>query len=157
MPTLVVHMLVSEELNLTMEALEGLYRSRKTTGWDLKVYDYSTNTWRDAEEAFVTPGIYERAVLTGPGTQPVRVRVLPPGKGGLHIDPSSTPEVSVWRALGLNLRPRHMDAIAVVLKGRSDPISLEEIADLLEERNDDASREARDEIRRFLSTGGAGV
>jgi hypothetical protein len=155
MPTSVVHVLVSEELNLTMEALEGLYRSRKATGWELKVYDYSSNTWRDAEEAFVTPGTYERAVLTGPGMQPVRVRVLPPGKGGLHFDPSSTREVAVWRALGLNLRPRHMDAIAGVLEGRKGPISLEEVVDMLEGRTDEAAREAREEIIRFLSTGGA--
>ncbi len=150
-------MLVSEELNLTMEALEGLYRSRKATGWDLKVYDYSTNTWRDAEEAFVTPGIYERAVLTGPGMQPVRVRVLPPGKGGLHIDPSSVREIATWRTVGIDLRPRYMDAIAKVLEGRKDPISLEEIADLLEGGSDEAAQGARDEILRFLSSGGAGV
>lgn len=153
MPTSVVHLRVSEELNLTMGALESLYRSRKAGGWELKVYDYSSNTWRDAEEAFVTPGTYERAVLTGPGMRPVRVRVLPPGARGLHMDPSSAREVAVWRALGLDLRARHMDAIAKVLKDRKDPISLEEVADLLEGRNDDAAREAHDEILRFLSSG----
>lgn len=157
MPTPVVHLLVSEELNLTMKALERLYRSRKAEGWDLKVYDYSSNTWREAEEAFVIPGIYERAVLTGPGMQPVRVRVLPPGKGGLHMDPSSAREVALWRGLGLDLRARHMDAIAKVLKDRKDPISLEEVADLLEGRIDASAREARDEIIRFLSIEGAGV
>lgn len=156
MPTLVVHVLVSEELNLTMEALEDLYRSRKAVGWDLKVYEYSSNSWLDAEEAFGTPGAYERAVLTGPGMRPVRVRILPPGAGGLHMDPSSAREVAMWRALGLDLRPRHMDAIAEVLEGRKDPVSLEEVADLLEGRGDDAAREARDEIQRFLSIGSVG-
>ena len=147
-------MVVSEQLNLTMGALEDLYRSRKAKGWDLKVYDYSSNSWRDAEEAFVTPGVYELAVLTGPGTQPVRVRVIPPGTGGLYLDPSSAREVAMWRALGLDLRPRHMDAIAEVLEGRRDPVSLEEVADLLEGGADDAAREARAEIQRFLSSGG---
>jgi hypothetical protein len=156
MPTSTVHMLVSEELNLTMEALEDLYHSRKAMGWDLTVYDYSSNSWRDAEEAFGTPGTYERAVLTRPGTRPVRVRVLPPGTGGLRVDPSSAHEVAMWRALGLDLRPRHMDAIAEVLEGRRDPVSLEEVADLLEGGSDDAAREARDEILRLLSNGGVG-
>ncbi len=156
MPTSVVHVLVSEELNLTMEALEDLYRSRKAMGWDLKVYEYSSNSWRDAEEAFGTPGVYERAVLTGPGMRPVRVCILPPGAGGLHMDPSSAREVAVWRALGLDLRPRHMDAIAEVLERRKDPVSLEEVAYLLEEGGDEAAREARAEILRFLSSGGVG-
>ncbi len=69
------------------------------------------------------------------------------------MDPSSAREVAVWRALGLDLRARHMDAIAKVLKDRKDPISLEEVADLLEGRNDNAAREAHDEILRFLSSG----
>ena len=149
-------MYVSEELSLTMKAFEDLYHSRKEIGWKLTVYDYSSNSWRDAEEAFSTPGIYERAVLIGPGMRPVRICVLPPGTGGLHVDPSSAREVAMWRALGLDLRPRQMDAIAEVLEARKDPVSLLEVANLLEGESGDAARGARDEILRLLSSGGVG-
>ena len=147
---------MSEELNLTMVALEALYNSRKDLGWNLSVYDYSSNSWRDAEEAFATPGVYERAVLIGPGMRPVRVRMLPPGTGGLYLDPSSAREVAMWRALGLDLRPRHMDAIAEVLEARGDPVSLVEVANLLEGESGDAAREALDEIHKLLSSEGVG-
>ncbi len=86
----------------------------------------------------------------------MRICVLPPGTGSLHVDPSSAREVAMWRALGLDLRPRHMDAIAEVLEARRDPVSLEEVSNLLEEESGDAARGARDEILRLLSSGGVG-
>lgn len=144
---------MSEELDLTMEALEDLYRSPRLSGWDLKVYDYSSNTWRDAEEAFSVPGTYERAVLTRPGTRPVRVRVMPPHAGGLSVDPGSAGEMAVWRTLGLDLRSRHLVAIGDVLDGRNGPVPLEEICELLDSEEGDDAREARAAILDLLATG----
>ncbi len=152
-PAPAVHRVVSEDLDLTMEALEELYRSHRVKGWDLKVYDYASNAWRDAEEAFSTTGTYERAVLTRPGTRPIRVRVMPQHTGGLRVDPGSAGEIAVWQTLGLDLRSRHLAAVSKVLEGRRDPVPLEEICGLLEMEEGDDAREARVAIMDLLSTG----
>jgi hypothetical protein len=145
---------VSEELDLSMEALEALYRSPRMRGWDLKVYDYTSNTWRDAGEAFSTPGTYERAVLTRPGTRPVRVRVMPPRSEGLRLDPRSAGDMAVWRTLGLDLKNRHLEVIRRVLVGRGEPVPLEELARLLESDPGDDAKDARNVIMGLLSTEG---
>jgi hypothetical protein len=144
---------VSEELDLTMRALEELYRSRGAEGWDLRVYDYTSNSWRDADEAFSTPGTYERAVLARSGQRPIRIRVLPPGPEALRVDPRSAGELAVWRALGLDLRGHHLEAIRRVLVGRRDPVPVQEVGRLLRADGGRDAMEAWGAISGLLSGG----
>lgn len=147
---------MSEELCLTMEALEELYLARKARGWDLRVYDYTSNTWRRGDEAFETPGTYERAVLTGPGLRPVRVRVLPRGGGGLLLDATSAGEIAVWRMLGIPLQGRHLDLISSLLEDSPEKVSLEELADLLRASEDPLAKEVLEALGRLLPSEGGG-
>lgn len=145
---------MSHELSLTMEALEELYHAQRARGWDLRVYDYTSNTWREAEEAFTTLGTYERAVLTGPGTRPIRVRVLPRGGGGLLLEAASAREMSVWRALGIPLQGRHLELVSSLLKDRPGQVSLEELADLLKASDDPIASEVLEVLVPLLPSGG---
>lgn len=147
---------MGEALSLTLVALEEMYMSRRAKGWDLRVYDYASNTWRNGEVAFSTPGTYERAVLTPPGGRPMQVRVLPPSTIGLYVDAGSAGQVAVWRALGVDLQGRHAEAVAEALEGRSGPVSLADVSEALEGLDGDAAREARKVIRNALGQGGAG-
>ena len=147
---------MGEALCLTLEDLEGMYASRRSLGWDLRVYDYASNTWRTGEEAFSTPGTYERAVLTPPGGRPIQVRVLPPSATGLHVDAASAGQLAVWRALGVALQGRHVEALAEALEGRNGPVPLTEVASALEGLDSDAAREALEAIRDALGAGGGG-
>jgi len=146
---------VSHELSLTMEALEDIYRSRRARGWDLRVYDYASNTWREAEEAFATPGTYERAVFTGPGTRPIRVRVLPRGGGGILLDATSAREMAVWQTLGIPFQGRHLQLISSVLEDRPGQVSLEEFADLLKASDDPLASEVLEALGPLLPSGGS--
>lgn len=147
---------MSEELSLTMEALRELYLARKSRGWDLRVYDYTSNTWLQGEEAFVTPGTYERAVLTGPGTRPIRVRVLPTGGGDLALDATSVGEMGVWRALGVDLRGRHLDLLATLLEDRPEKVTLEELVALLRGSGDPLAVEVLEALAPLVPPGGEG-
>ena len=82
------------------------------------VYDYASNRWVDAEEAFSRSGTYELAVLSGPGGERVRVRVMPPGPAGLSIDARSAGDLAVWRAIGVDLAARHLQLLRDLLDGR---------------------------------------
>jgi hypothetical protein len=144
---------VSEELSLTMEALEDLYRARAVKGWDVRVYDYTSNTWKEAEEAFSTPGTYERAVLTGPGTRPIRVRVLPRGASGLKLEATSAMEMAVWRTLGIGLQGRHLDLISRLLVDHDGPVTIEELAGLLVGSEDPLAKEVLHALAPLLPTG----
>lgn len=141
---------------MTLGALEDLYRARKARGWTLRVYDYGSNTWREGEEAFRTPGTYERAVLTGPGTTPVRVRVLPPEGGVLQLDASSALDLGVWRALGVDLKGRHLEVIGELLEGWEGPLPVEELARLLGSSQDPVAMEALEALASLLPRGGGG-
>ncbi len=145
---------MSHELSLTMEALEELYHARRGMGWDLRVYDYTSNTWREAEEAFTTPGTYERAVLTGPDARPIRVRVLPRGGRGLLLEATSAREMSVWRALGIPLQGRHLELVSSLLEDRPGQVSLEELADLLKASDDPIASEVLEVLGPLLPSGG---
>ncbi|UCC93147.1 MAG: hypothetical protein JSW25_00265 [Thermoplasmata archaeon] len=147
---------MSEELSLTMEALEELYLARRARGWDLRVYDYSSNTWLEGSEAFSTPGTYERAVLTGPGRRPVRVRVLPAGGDMLQLDAASVRDMGIWRALGVQLQGRHLELLAGLLEGREDRVSLEELAALLRSSDDPLAGQVLEVIAPLLRDGGGG-
>lgn len=144
------------ELSLTLEALEELYLARREKGWSVQVYDYTSNSWREGDEAFRVPGTYERAVLQGPGTRPVRVRVLPSGGGGLSMDPASAGEVGTWRALGVELRGRHLELIVSLLEGRTEKVTLQELAGMLRARDDPLAREVLEAISTLLPPGGGG-
>ncbi|NIP34665.1 MAG: hypothetical protein GWN18_06955 [Thermoplasmata archaeon] len=144
------------ELSLTMEALEELYLARREMGWSVQVYDYTSNSWREGEEAFRAPGTYERAVLQGPGTRPVRVRVLPSGGGGLSMDPASAAEVGTWRALGVELRGRHLELIGSLLEGRSEKVTVEELTALLRASDDPRAGEVLAALSTLLPQGGGG-
>jgi hypothetical protein len=137
-----------------MEALEELYRARRARGWDLRVYDYTANTWREGDEAFQMPGTYERAVLTGPGTRPIRVRVVPSGGDMLQLDAGSAREMSVWRALGVRLHGRHLDLLGQLLEDRTERVSLEELAVLLRESEDPLASQVLEAIGPLLRPGG---
>jgi hypothetical protein len=102
-----------------MEALEELYLTRRTRGWSLQVYDYTSNVWRDGEEAFREAGTYEKAVLKGPGTRPIRIRVVPTGGGEISMDAASAREMGTWRALGIELKGRHLQLIDSLLEALS--------------------------------------
>jgi hypothetical protein len=147
---------VGEELRLTLDALEELYSARRAGGWELRVYDYSTNAWKGPEKAFSTPGTYEMAILTPPDGRPVKVRVLPPGATGLSVDAASIGELGVWRALGVDLKGRHVEAVVEALEGREGPVPLQEIATLLEGVEGDAASEARKAILATFGDGGGG-
>jgi hypothetical protein len=145
---------VSEELSLTMDALEELYRARRARGWDLRVYDYTANTWRDGEDAFRVPGTYERAVLTGPGTRPIRVRLVPSGGELLLLDATSARDMGVWRALGVQLLGRHLDLLGELLADRTDRVSVEEIAALLRASDDPLAPRVLEALAPLLGRGG---
>ncbi len=145
---------VTEELSLTMEALEGLWRARRELGWGLRVYDYSANAWVEGDEAFSRPGTYELAILKGPSGGPVRVRLLPPGSHDLQVDPGSAGDVAVWRLLGVSLSARHLELISLMLEGRSGPVSVAEVADLLRAEGGGLALEAHDAMAPLLRGGG---
>ena len=144
------------ELSLTMEALEELYLARRAKGWSVQVYDYTSNTWREGKEAFRVPGTYERAVLQGPGTGPIRVRVLPTGGGGLSMDPASAREVGTWRALGVELRGRHLVLLASLLEGHTGPVTVEELVALLRISEDPLAGDVLDALAPLVPSGGGG-
>jgi hypothetical protein len=145
---------VSEELSLTMKALRELYRARRAMGWGLQVYDYTSNTWREGDEAFTTPGTYERAVLTGPGMRPIRVRVLPTAVGGLSLDAGCVREMGVWRALGIDLKGRHLDLVGSLVEGHSGHVSVEELVELLMASDDPLAREVLVALAPLVPSGG---
>lgn len=132
---------MAEELRLTLEGLERLWEARSGHGWSLQVYDYGANRWLEGDAAFSRPGTYEQAVLTGPVGQRVRVRLLPPGSGGLAVDPASAGEVAVWRAMGADLRARHLEVVRGLLEGREGPVPLGELAAMLEADGSEVARE----------------
>jgi len=147
---------VSEELTMTLEALEELYMARRDRGWSVRVYDYGSNTWREGGEAFRTSGTYERAVLTGPGTSPVRVRLMPRGRGMLLLDAASAKDVGVWRALGVDLKGRHLEVIGELLEGHEGSLPVEELARMLASTDDPVAREALEALAPLLPRGGGG-
>jgi hypothetical protein len=146
---------VADELRLTLDALKGLWEARRKGGWDLRVYDYTSNSWMGAEEAFSRPGTYERAVLTAPGGRPVRVTVLPPGGGGLSVDPASATTVGLWRSLGVSMRASQLELIGRLLAGRTEPINLEDLGALLEGSGEAGAIEARKALDPLLGVTGA--
>ena len=148
---------MSGELSLTMEALEELYVARRERGWEVMVYDYTSNTWREGDEAFRTPGTYERAVLHGPGSRPVRVRILPTGGGGLALDAASAGEMGVWRALGIDLKGRHLELIGSLVEGREGEVTVEELAALLRASGDPRATEVLDALSPLVPSGGGGL
>lgn len=127
---------MSEELSLTMDALQELYLARRARGWDLRVYDYTSNKWREGTEAFTVPGTYERAVLTGPGMRPIRVRLLPTAGSGLSLDVTSIKEMGVWRALGIDLQGRHLDLMWSLVEGLTGHVTVKELVILLKACDD---------------------
>jgi len=137
-----------------MEALQALYLARRARGWDLQVYDYTSNTWREGDEAFATPGTYERAVLKGPGMRPIRVSVLPAAGGGLSLDASSVREMGVWRALGIDLKGRHLDLLGSLVEGHTGQVTLEELMDLLRASDDPLASEVLVALAPLVPTGG---
>jgi hypothetical protein len=145
---------VSGELSLTMEALEELYLARRARGWEVMVYDYTSNSWRDNEEAFHTPGTYERAVLRAPGSRPVRVRILPTGGGGLSVDAASAGGMGVWRALGLDLKGRHLELLGSLLEGREGEVTMEELVALLRASGDPRADEVLEALSLLVPSGG---
>jgi hypothetical protein len=147
---------VTEELSLTMEALEGLWRTRRELGWELRVYDYTSNAWIEGDASFTRPGTYEFAVLTGPNGRPVRVRVLPPGSHDLQVDPSSAGDVAVWRTMGVSLSAGQLELISLVLQGRMGPVALSELAALLKAEGGILAREVLDALEPLLPGGGGG-
>jgi hypothetical protein len=118
------------------------------------VYDYTSNSWWENEEAFRRPGTYERAVLRGPDSRPVRVRILPSGGGGLSVDAASAGEMGVWRALGIELKGRHLDLVATLLEGRDGEITLEELVTLLRASDDPRSGEVLEALSTLVPLGG---
>lgn len=118
------------------------------------MYDYTSNSWLDASEAFSRPGTYEKALLTGPGGARVRVRITPRAAGGLSIDAGSTGDVSVWRALGVNLAVRHLALLKEVLVGREGPVTLEEVAKLLAALDGETARETLEALGPLLPGAG---
>ena len=142
------------EMWLTMEALHELYLTRRDRGWSVQVYDYTSNTWREGEEAFRESGTYERAVLRGPGTSPVRVRLVPTGGGDLSMDAASAGEMGTWRALGVERRGRHLQLIASLLEGHGGQVTLEELAVLLSGSSDPLAEEVLDALSPLLPPGG---
>lgn len=147
---------MSGELSLTIEALEELYLARRDLGWEVMVYDYTSNTWRENEEAFRTPGTYERAVLRGPTSRPVRVRILPTGGGNLSVDAASAAEKGVWRALGLDLKGRHLELLGSLLEGREGEVTLEDLVALLGACGDPRADEVLEALSRLVPSGGGG-
>jgi hypothetical protein len=139
---------------MTMDALEELYRARLARGWELSVYDYTANTWRDGEDAFRVSGTYERAVLTGPGARPIRVRVVPKGGSILQLDAGTAREMGVWRALGVRLLGRHVDLLGELLDDRPGQVSLEELAQLLRTSDDPLAAEILEAMAPILRSGG---
>jgi hypothetical protein len=139
-----------------MEALEELYLARRDRGWEVMVYDYSSNAWRENEEAFRRPGTYERAVLRGPDSRPVRVRIVPAGGKGLSVDAASAGEMGVWRALGVELKGRHLDLVASLLEGREGDVTLEEMVELLRGSDDPRADEVLVALSALVPTGGGG-
>ena len=121
------------------------------------MYDYTSNSWLDASEAFSRPGTYERALLTGPGGVRVRVRIMPRGHGGLSIDAESAGDVSVWRALGVHLAVRHLTLVVEVLAGREGPVALEEVATLLTEIDGVVAREVLEALGPLLPGAGSSL
>lgn len=147
---------MSRELCLTMEALEELYMARRAQGWSVQVYDYTTNTWREGEDAFREAGTYERAVLKGPGTPPVRVRVLPTGGGDLSMDAVSAREMGTWRALGVDLRGRHLELIASLLGDHGERVTIGELVALLRTSDDPLAGEVLKALSPLVPMEGGG-
>ena len=137
-----------------MDALQDLYLARRARGWDLRVYDYTSNTWREGDEAFTVPGTYERAVLTGPGMRPIRVRVLPTTGGGLSLDVTSVKEMGVWRALGIDLLGRHLDLMGSLVEGQTGQVTVEELVDLLSACDDPLAPEVLDALAPLVPSEG---
>jgi hypothetical protein len=144
---------VVEEIHLTLEALEALYREKAPLGWDLRVYDYTSNSWSPAEEAFARTGTYEMAVLTPPGGRPVLVRVLPPGGSNLTIEVASAGEMGPWRSLGVQFSGRHLELITRLLKGRSGPVTIEELSSLVRNEGSELAMEVLDRLGPLLPGG----
>jgi hypothetical protein len=137
-----------------MEALEELYLARRDRGWEVMVYDYTSNIWRENDEAFRTPGTYERAVLRGPGPRPIRVRILPTGGRDLSVDAGSATEMAVWRALGVDLKGRHLELIGSLLEGREGEVTLEDLAALLGTSGDSRAGEVLEALSHLVPSGG---
>ncbi len=145
---------MSGELRLTMEALHELYLARRERGWSIQVYDYTSNTWREGDDAFCEAGTYERAVLRGPGMSPVRVRVVPTGAGDLSMDVASAREMGTWRALGIELKGRHLLLIASLLEGHGGQVTVEELVVLLRGSSDPLAGEVLAALYPLLPPGG---
>ena len=144
-------------MRLAMEALQELHRERRDKGWTVQVYDYTANSWFEGEEAFERPGTYERAVLRCPGKTPVRVRVLPSGGGGLSLDVGSAMGLGTWRALGIELRGRHLDLIGTLLGDRTGQVTIDELAGLLAASDDDLAAEVLEALSPLVHAGGDAV
>jgi hypothetical protein len=139
-----------------MEALEELYLTRRTRGWSLQVYDYTSNVWRDGEEAFREAGTYEKAVLKGPGTRPIRIRVVPTGGGEISMDAASAREMGTWRALGIELKGRHLQLIDSLLEAHEGAVTVEELVTLLRDSRDSLADEVLEALSALLPLGGGG-
>ncbi len=122
---------VEEELEVTLEALEALYRARRGQGWSLTVYDYPENRWYDGEVAFEREGTYEQAVLIDPRGRRVRVRLSPSGGWGIRLDAASAGEMAVWRAMGMEPRGPALALLRDALQGRTGPVDLEELDSII--------------------------
>jgi hypothetical protein len=132
-----------------MRALEDLYEVRSPKGWDLRVYDYTSNTWMNATEAFGSPGTFEMAVLTPPGGRPIRITLLPPGGSELTIDIESLGDVSLWRSLGIRLDVRHLNLLKELVGSRTEPVSIDELVTLLTTEGSEDARLILEELGRL--------
>ena len=147
---------MSEELYMTLEGLEVFYSAQMEEGWDLKVYDYTSNTWREAADAFRRAGTYENAVMTRAGSKPIRIRLLPSGKGGLMIDVASVGDKALWRSLGVQLGGRHLGLLVRMLEDHSGEIMMEELVALLRTCDDPLASEVIDALGYLVPSEGDG-
>jgi hypothetical protein len=118
-------------MEVTLDALEAIYRDRRGQGWALTVYDYVENRWYDGEEAFQREGTYELAVLVDPGGRRVRVRLNPTGSWGIRVDAASAGEMAVWRAMGMEPKGDALALLRDLLEGRTGLVDLEELDSMM--------------------------
>jgi len=141
---------------MTFAELEVFYSAQMEKGWDLKVYDYTSNTWREAADAFRRAGTYEQAVMTRTGSKPVRIRLLPIGRGGLMIDVASVGDKALWGSLGVQLGGRHLGLLVRMMEDHSGEILLEELVALLRTGDDPLASEVIDALGHLVPSEGDG-